>query len=127
MPIISKRSVFSVTVRSVCTKFFSPVQKCFHNLLSNNLTLLTTFRVERSGEFVVGVTSTSYVDDDEVADVVRDPYGLEPTPPVEGSSVGGGGVRTSFTQWLKRQRFIQRAVKKFKGSTANSASGTVII
>ena len=123
MPIISQRSVFSVTIRSVARNSSLPSKSVF---LSNNLTLSTTSRVERSGEFVVGVTSTSYVDDDEVADVVRDPYGLEPTPPVEGSSVGGGGVRTSFTQWLKRQRFIQRAVKKFKGSTANSASGTII-
>ena len=68
-------------------------------------------RVEKSGEFVVGSDA-----DPDVADVIRDPYGLE-------SASASDNVRTSFTQWLKRQRFIQKAVKKVKEAAATDMRG----
>ena len=62
-------------------------------------------RVEKSGEFVVGSDT-----DPDVADVIRDPFGLE----TAAAGLDSTNIRTSFTQWLKRQRFIQKAVKKVK-------------
>ena len=54
-------------------------------------------KLERSGEFIVGS------DDPDVADILRDPFGFEPMP---------SNVKTSFTQWLKRQKFIHQNINR---------------